>query len=97
MGILESLAKVTKLSSGSFAQFLQGERRGLPWGTSLIIILSRPSESLASVLTALKDSGHKLLVLQIGGQDRAGIDATIGWHNVNVAENLMKISQGEEP
>ena len=97
VGILESLAKVTPQSSGSFVQFLQGERRGLPWGTSLIIVLSRPSESLASILTDLKDSGHKLLVLQVGSQDRAGIDSAIAWHNVMLPENLMKISPMEEP
>jgi len=94
VGLLEALAKVTPQSSVPFERFLQGERRGLPWGTSLIIILSRPSVSLASVLTALKDSGHKLLVLQVGSQDRAGTDGTIGWHNVMVPENLMKISPG---
>jgi uncharacterized protein (DUF58 family) len=97
VGILEALAKVTPHFSGDFAQFLQRERRGLPWGTSLIVILSQPSESLARVFASLKNSGQKLLVLQVGSQDRAGIDGAIGWHNVMTPENLINISTVEEP
>jgi len=95
VSILEALAKVTPYSSGSFTEFLQGERRSLPWGTTLVFILSRPLESLTGLLTNLKERGHKLLVLQIGNQGRDRIDYSVTWHNVRVPGDLMKTSSKE--
>lgn len=95
VSILETLAKVTPLTSSPFEEFLQGERRGLPWGTTLIFILSRPSESLSGLLTGLRESGHKLLVFQIGNQGDDGIDYTTTWHNVRQPGDLTKNSSKE--
>jgi uncharacterized protein (DUF58 family) len=97
VSILEALAKVTPYSSGSFEEFLQSQRRGLPWGTTLIFILRRPSESLTGLLTNLRESGHKLLVLQIGEPGADRIDHTVTWHNVRAPGDLMKISSKEAP
>lgn len=97
VSILEALAKVTPYSSGSFEEFLQSQRRGLPWGTTLIFILCRPSESLTGLLTNLRESGHKLLVLQIGEPGAGRIDHTVTWHNVRAPGDLVKISSKEAP
>lgn len=91
--ILEALAKVTPLVSHSFEEFLQGERIGLPWGTTLVFVLSRPSRSLTELLTSLKER-HKLLVLQVGEVEGSRID-TIAWHNVRHPGDLAKISPKE--
>lgn len=95
VSILEALAKVTPLTSGSFEEFLQGERRGLPWGTTLILILSRPSESLTGLLASLRESEHKPLVLQIGDQGGGGIGYGVTWYNVRHLGDLVKISSKE--
>ena len=64
--ILESLAKATSSASSSFSDFLAGQRKGLPWGTTLVFILSDISERTLANLRALRANGLKILVLQIG-------------------------------
>jgi len=95
VSILEALAKVTPRVSTSFEEFLQGERKGLPWGTALIFVLSKPSESLTGLLTILRESGQKLLVLQIGGGGEDKIDYAAAWHNVRRSDDLVTISSKE--
>lgn len=65
IAILESLAKVTHISSSPFEEFLNRERRNLPWGTTLIFILQEISQPLNVLFTNLKEAGYKLLIYQI--------------------------------
>lgn len=90
--MLEALAKVTHIASGPFEEFLQAELTGLPWGTTLVFILSRPSPSLTQILLSLTESGHRLMVLQVGEPAESQIEPTIAWHNVRQPGDLMKIS-----
>jgi uncharacterized protein (DUF58 family) len=90
--ILEALAKVTHIASGPFEEFLQTELTGLPWGTTLVFILSRPSPSLIELLVSLKESGQRLTVLQVGDPAESQIEPAITWHNVRQPGDLMKIS-----
>ena len=93
VSILEALAKVTPSASAPFEEFLRGERTGLPWGTTLIFILSRPSTSLTDILVNLKGSGYKLQVLQVGGEEvTAG--SNIAWRSVRQPADFMKIGVG---
>jgi uncharacterized protein (DUF58 family) len=93
--ILEALAKVTASYSCPFEDFLQSELRSLPWGTTLVFILSTPSEPLTGMLTDLKERGHRILVLQVGEPTRVDIDQAIAWHNVRSPEGIMMIHSGE--
>ena len=95
VSILEAMDKITPRASGPFEEFLQSERRGLPWGTTFIFILSRPSESLMGLLTNLRESGHKPLVLQIGNQGDSGSGYNTTWHNVRQPEDITEISSKE--
>lgn len=90
VSILEALAKVTPNPSGSFEEFLQGEQRRLPWGTTLIIIIARPSENMAGLLARLRESGHKPMVLQIGGRTEDRTDYSVTWHNISSPQELIK-------
>jgi uncharacterized protein (DUF58 family) len=80
--MLEALAKVTPRFSTDFREFLREERRGLPWGTTLICILSRPPQDLAVVFDSLKRSGYKLMVFRVGGGDEPEIDASFDIHTI---------------
>lgn len=95
VGILETLAKVTPRVSEPFEEFLQNERRGLPWGTTLIFIISRPSKSLTGLITSLRGSGHKPLVLQIGNRGDDASDYNTTWHNVRQPGDIAEISPRE--
>lgn len=93
--ILEALAKVTSSPSSSFEEFLQSERRGLPWGTTIILILSQVLPSLSGLVTNLVESGYKLLVVQIGGGDGDGSDHAITWHSIRHPDELAEVGTGE--
>ena len=95
VNILEALAKVTSLTSSPFEEFLLNERKALPWGTTFIFILSRPSESLMAILANLKENGNKLLVLQVGEPGESKIEHTVTWHKVRQPGDFMKISSKE--
>ncbi|MFC2042206.1 DUF58 domain-containing protein [Chloroflexota bacterium] len=92
---LEALAKITPLPSGPFEEFLQAERSRLPWGTTLVFILSRPSPSLAEQIVALKERGHKLMVLQVGDAEWSESDDGIECHRVRQAADLAMVSRRE--
>ncbi len=92
--ILEALAKVTHIASGPFEEFLQAERRGLPWGTTLLFIISSPTQLLIEQLISLKENGHRLMVLQVGTLSDSTIVHDIAWHNIRRPGDLMKISAG---
>lgn len=80
--ILEALAKVTPSSSSPFEEFLEAERTTLPWGTTLVFIIYRPSRLLTEQLIGLKDSGHNLLVLQIGDTEGSETPGSLAWHRI---------------
>ena len=95
VNILEALAKVTPTPSSSFEDFLQSERGSLPWGTTIIIILFQVTPSLTNLLTILKESGHKLLVLQIGGEKANDTDHNTAWHNAAHSDELAIVGSVE--
>jgi uncharacterized protein (DUF58 family) len=89
--ILEALAKVTPVSSSPFAEFLQVERTALPWGTTLVFIIYRPSRWLTEQLISLKDSGHSLLVLQIGDAEGSETPGTLAWHHIRQPADFTRV------
>lgn len=94
VAILEALAKTTPSVSGPFETFLQNEGKGLPWGTTFVFIVSRPSEPLIRLLNGFKESRRRLLVMQAGAQKIEGADYGITWHHILHPEDLIKISEG---
>jgi len=90
--ILEALAKATTSHSSPFEDFLQTELRSLPWGTTLVFITSTPSEPMMGLFNDLKEKGHRVLALQVGGQQRVDIDHTVAWHHVGNPGDILTIS-----
>jgi uncharacterized protein (DUF58 family) len=90
VAILEALAKVTPSPNCPFEEFLQAGRATLPWGTTLVFILCRPSRSLTELLIDLKESGHKLLVLQVGNAGKDESAGTIAWHHIGQPEDITR-------
>ena len=93
--ILEALAKTTHLASGPFEDFVQVEQRSLVWGTTLLFILSSLSPPLAELLICLKESGHKLLVLQVGEPTGSDLEQSVAWHTVRQPGDLIEIGTKE--
>jgi len=93
--ILETLAKVTPLPSVPFEEFLQAERTRLPWGTTLVFILSRSSPSLAEQLLGLKERGHKLSVLQVGNVNGGELESSLVWHHIRQPDDLARVGVGD--
>jgi uncharacterized protein (DUF58 family) len=80
--ILEALAKVTHSSSFAFEQFIQNERGNLPYGSTLVFIVSRPGKSFGALITALKESGYKIMVIQVGGLVLDTSTYSVNWHRI---------------
>ena len=88
VNILEALAMVVATPNSSFEEFFQEEWGRLPWGTTLILVISQPSEALPQLLANLKVAGYKVMVLQIGKMNRYGADHAAAWYNIRSAADL---------
>ena len=64
----------------------------MPWGTTLIFILSRPSPSVIEMLVNLKENGHRLMVLQVGDLSGSEIENEIAWYNIRHPGDLMRVT-----
>jgi len=93
--ILEALAKVTPLSSSPFEEFLQAERTALSWGTTLVFVICRPSPSLTELFISLKESGHKVLVLQVGNTEENELTSGIAWHRIRQPGDFTRVGVEE--
>lgn len=89
--ILEALAKTTSLVSSPFEDFLQDERPALPWGTTIIFIISRPPEFLQELIATLKRAGYKTIVLQIGSSQNEDSNRSVAWYNIKHAADRAEV------
>ncbi len=96
VGILELLAKVTPAATGSFDSFIQEDARGLPWGTTMIFIFSRPSAAFPAIMDDLRHTGHRIMMYRVGG---AATEATVpyGCQSISASEDLADIGLRAEP
>jgi uncharacterized protein (DUF58 family) len=94
VSILEALAKVTFHNSGPIEEFFRSQQRDIPWGTTIVFILARPSESLTGLMMNLKERGHRILVFQVGNQGDSLVKHTVTWFNIGHPEGVLKMSWG---
>ena len=92
--ILEALAKVTMKPGDSLSTFLQDNRYGLPWGTTLTLIIGKASEHLGDLLMSLRESGYKVVVLQIGMPQGDDEHYGVSWYNITIPGGFMEFAAG---
>ncbi|MFC1910300.1 DUF58 domain-containing protein [Chloroflexota bacterium] len=90
VNILEALAKTTATVSSPSDVFLQSEARGLPWGTTFILVVSQPNESLVNIINDMAGNRRKFLVIQVGGNNVEGTDSGISWQKISIAGDMAK-------
>jgi len=90
--ILEALAKVTYVTSRSFADFFPEEWSRLPWGTTLILIIANPPEALPGLLIRLKEAGYKSVVIQVAGKGEAGAEHADSWYQISSAGEFLEFA-----
>lgn len=95
VNMLEALARVTWTPSDPFDKFLGNERKRLPWGTTIILILHRPPESLELLVSNLRQHGYKLLVLQIGEKEPKSVASGVEWCRIKNPGDLQRINFSE--
>lgn len=88
--ILEGLAKVTPRTSNPVEEFFRSQQRNIPWGTTIVFVVSRPSRSLTSLITDIISRGYKVHVCQVGNQEEAEKQNDVYWHNVMRPEEFLK-------
>ena len=94
INILEALAKVVSVSSSSFEGFFQEGWGSLPWGTTLILVIARPSAALPELLTSLREAGYKSVVIQIGEPEGEGAEQATAWYNITGTGDLIGLASG---
>ncbi|MDD4858633.1 MAG: DUF58 domain-containing protein [Dehalococcoidales bacterium] len=86
--VLEALARVVPAAGTPFAEFFGKEWSSLPWGTTIILVVSEPPEALAAQLTAIKAAGYKALVLQIGENAPPALNTDSAWYHIRTPADL---------
>jgi uncharacterized protein (DUF58 family) len=84
--VLEGLAKLTPLAAGPFPRVLRDEARGLPWGSTVVIVSALMTEPLAAVLRWLLEEGKQVALLQIGEYPMPRLP---GLHVHRLPDNLL--------
>jgi uncharacterized protein (DUF58 family) len=64
--ILEGLAQLHQVETISMVKYMRQEVRGLPWGSTLLVISAQPDESLMAALLDLKRVGRSVTLVTIG-------------------------------
>jgi uncharacterized protein (DUF58 family) len=88
--ILEALAKTTPSCSEAFGPFLEKERLSLQAGTTLVFVISTLPDDFHQALLSLRESGHPLLVLFIGEQEKPPLVTGVSWLNVRSPMDLVR-------
>lgn len=85
---LEALAKATPRVGAPFASFIDSHRAGLGAGTTLVLILGRPPETLPELAAEILQSGFRLMVLFIGDHPEPRLPENVGRHRIADADAL---------
>ena len=86
--ILEALAKTTTQPSDPFQSFFRNERSRLPWGASLILVLSaNGAEHFMGPLIDLKRSGISCFAIPVGEGDGSFGDFEIPYYRLESAHD----------
>jgi len=67
--ILEGLAQLHQVETIPMVNYVRQEIRGLPWGSTLLVISARPDEKLMAALLDLKRVGRSIALVTIGAKD----------------------------
>jgi hypothetical protein len=57
----------------------------------LVFIIYRSSQSLTELFSGLKESGHKVLVLQIGDTEESEPVSGIVWHRIRQPGDFTRV------
>lgn len=63
--LLEALASINGIASGSFESYLLNDSRRLPWGATIVVITAVISPELETVLGRLQQAGRKIMLLSL--------------------------------
>jgi uncharacterized protein (DUF58 family) len=78
--ILETLAGVSYIVTQDFGDFMIEESPRLPWGATLALITSFVNESVQAMIVRLRDSGRRLVLINLGREESAFIPGVLTYH-----------------
>lgn len=90
--ILEALAKTTYVTSRPFADFFPDEWARLPWGTTVVFVISKPPEALPALLLRFREAGYKSIVIQVGEDGDAGARYADSWYRIKGAGDSLEFT-----
>lgn len=97
--MLEALAKVYPTPIMPIGDLMQLEARGLPWGTTAVVVTAVTDAPLAAGIQRLRDAGHGVVLVLVGddaeevpGAQSYRVPAVRAWHGL---EGLELIEQAQ--
>ncbi len=78
--ILETLAGVSYIVTADFSDFMMEESPRLPWGATLVLITPFVNEALQGMVVRLRDSGRRLVLLNLGKDEAEYIPGVLTYH-----------------
>jgi uncharacterized protein (DUF58 family) len=87
--ILKALAKATARRSLPFDLFLEDQKRFLPAGTTVVVVVGRPPSSLPLLVAGLGEVGFKRLVLLVGEAEAPALPDGTPLRRIRHADDLV--------
>ncbi len=78
--IMETLAGVSYIVTQDFGDFMIEESPKLPWGATLVLLTAFVNESVQGMLVHLRDSGRRLVLLNLGKDASAALPGILTYH-----------------
>jgi len=90
--ILEALAQLHQVEALPVDRFIRQEARGLPWGSTLVVIAAQPQDELLATLLDLKRVGRSVALVKVGGEAPEVGEGSLPIYHINddVAWDLVK-------
>ncbi len=90
--ILEALAQLHQVEALPVDRFIRQEARGLPWGSTLVVIAAQPQDELLATLLDLKRVGRSVALVKVGGEAPEVSEGSLPIYHINddVAWDLVK-------
>ncbi|MFH0768119.1 MAG: DUF58 domain-containing protein [Chloroflexota bacterium] len=69
MHMLEALAQIHRSQSMPIERLVLNESRNLPWGSTLVVISAKPTDSLFSTLAGMRRAGRSVALISVGSSE----------------------------
>ena len=90
--ILEALATIRPLAMGPMAPQLAEHARGIPGGSTLVVVTALMTQQLADTIAELRDRGYRMVVVNASDEEFTGLPEDVPVHDVGRYLETMELT-----